>query len=290
MKRFHNKPQYTSEFFDEINRKVLFREPLILENLNYSSVTGSSENKEDILELLEKIFATNELKIRLFNTIYNQSKNQGIACLIIRKLLNSDKITMKEIYEYYESLCSRFNIDPKTNQSCNSICFKSDARIIRDLENILPSDFEPKKILCLGCSGVVIEQLQNKFEDCKVEALIDHKSKYDLIIVSCYLHHQDDHSSINTLKQKLNEKGCIFIREIDAENDTDILLTNKMHDFNNILCSGHINSSNIDYIPRETLVQLFKPLHMYAESQFNYDPMHNPTKLYSMLFTTSVDF
>jgi hypothetical protein len=287
------KQPYLSDFINEIDRKVLFREPLLLEKLTYSAITGSSEKNDpdhsDIIQVLEKILVSRELKIRLLNTIYNQSKNSGIACLMIRKLLTSDKLTMLDLHNYYMSQCSRYNVDSKSNQSCTSICFRSDQNLIRDLENLLPSEADPKTILCLGCSADTIKLLQNKYKKATID--VEHKNnKFDLIVSSCYLHHQSPDNLAITAKKLssvLNTNGYIFVREIDTENDNDILLANKMHDFNNVLCGmddADYEGTNIKYVTRDDLNKLFDELTMYSESQYKYDPMFNPTKLYGVLF------
>lgn len=311
---FFKKPKYDTVYCPELSRKIFYKPDFYLEEFklkDVKTIVGAGHLHDDPAEdvsiraTLDEIFADASLRIRFINLVYRSVEPEGVACLLLRKMITATELTWSDLDAYLKKLCMK-----NTNK-----CFALEERLVPDLDRLLPADFKPKTVL--DVSGVVGSEdiLSKRFPNAKISTRLDmnrnapinKSTKWDLIIVSHYLHHLPRTMSkevIELIVDLMANNGYLFVREQDIETDTDRKLSRFIHTFYNYisgntteevkkeseytdgeLTTEHDSAGMVNLIPRDELPNMFPALKLVSENQPKLDTFHNPLKNYFMLFT-----
>lgn len=296
------KPKYETDYFDSLSRKVFYRPKFLLQELKLNPVTGSGhvsdensyDNHADLRDRMDDFLDDHNVRARIYNVVHRLFDDKGIACCLLRKMIMMEPMTVKKIDTYLISLCERFGVhsteEKKRDNMDNPIkpisCLKYNERLIKDIEHLLPSDFEPMKILDLSSTADSIKMLADRFPDAKVYDDLDKSESFDFIVISHYLHHLDNPTRTTLLKKitdKLSVDGYLFVREMDVETQEDISMSNFIHE---VFYKSRIFT--ITYIAKDKLTELIsdttKELEFQSESRATSDYFSNPLKNYFMMF------
>jgi SAM-dependent methyltransferase len=288
--KFKKEIQYESEFVRELQRKVLHTDPLFLVEVKLlPAKSGGSHNiklntNDKKLVNIELNFGTIDRQT-IYRIIANEFRSESTVCLLNRYIQKGGN----DLRGYLADVCSinSSKVDGP-NISDKSTCLKINEHLIDDIGILLP-DLEPKKILDIGSSSDSIKELKSAYPNAVINSNSNLSTelptdKFDLIVLSQYLHHCTDEEItviIKYLKQHLSDNGCIFIREIDVD-DKLKPIADLAHDLHYYLLGNTDQRPVINYIPKERLFELFTEFTVTAESQHN--QKYNELSVYSMVF------
>lgn len=295
----YRKPKYETDYFKSLSRKVFYKPNFLLQELKLTDVTGSGhvsdensyDNFADLRDRMDDFLADNNMRARIYNIVYRILDDKGLACCLLRKMITAEPLTVKKIDEYLVALCERFtelSIDEKHISDLVKpiTCLKYNERLVKDIEYLLPSDFEPKKILDISSTDDSIKTIADRFPDATVFDDISKSESFDLVVISHYLHHVDNDARVSLIKkitEKLDVDGYLFIREMDVETGDDSEMSNFIHE---VFYKSRI--STISYIAKDALTSMIsnitKELEFQSESRASNDYFANPLKNYFMLF------
>lgn len=318
---FVRRPKYNSTYIKDLHRKVLFKDRIFLVDLTLkddAKKTGGGhiprpfvdgDDTHNLIPDMSIILNNKDLKIRFFDMIYRQLASEGIACLILRKLITSSNLTWKQLREYTNQICERFNPaivsksvnlskfhDPTFTTEKNT-CFKINHYLLKNLLNLIPFGFEPTTILDIAGTDATKALLASHFTKAKIDTftvdkptdtskLKEYMNLYELVVCSHYLHHVSDKTEIaDRISELIKPGGYLFVRDSDVESDDDKLLLDILHDFYDYvtLNSGVYKPQKLNYLTKESAAELFQKLEFQAESHVKYD-ITNPIKAFNTLF------
>jgi hypothetical protein len=283
---FLRKPKYETDYSDDLSRKVFYKVNFLVEEfklLPESEIKGAghllndSVNDTPLDTAIRIILDDSVLRTRFIVLMHKHIDNPGIVCCMIRKMSTQKITSWDDLKTYTQEICKQYT---------GSQCLKMNERLIRDIEHLVPAEFNPTHILDLYGTKDSKHALEEKFSDVQVDTEIK-DTNYDLVILSHCLHHLDTASrkkTIGNITDAMVSGGYLFVREQDVASEEDTILSNFAHSYYNHIGHGASGNASISYIPRDELAGLFQSLKFVSESPVKNDPYTNPLKNYYMLF------
>ncbi len=286
--KFKKEIQYESEFVRELQRKVLHTDPLFLVEVKLLPAKSGGSHKTKI-DAKDKELVNIELNFEsidrqtVYRIIANEFRSESTVCLLNRYIQKGGTDLRKYLADVCGTDKSAINV-----ASTKSTCLKINEHLADDIGILLP-DVDPKKILDIGSSPESVKELKSAYPAAVINSISNLPTdlptdKFDLIVLSQYLHHCTDEEIaviIKYVKQHLSDTGSVFIREIDVD-DKLKPIADLVHDLHYYLLGNTDQRPVMNYIPKERLFDLFADFKLVSESQHN--QKYNELSVYSMAF------
>ena len=255
-KPFNRKIHYATTIIPALARKAYFTNNFIIENFELSvekmkeGGVDKIENKDALVDIDINKYDSNQIGIFL-RYLESMHKDIGIYGLVSRQLLD-ENTSWGSLDKFIKYMDKTFAL---TIDKCESCVLHIDNHLLEKLTG---------DIICVG--EVFTKQQNVK----SIEDLGD--NKYDAIVLSNYLHHNENIEDIlGKVTSNLNKNGKILIEEIDISDNNYKKMFDILHEYQKRYMNGNSNIFNhtVEFIKDTLNNNKFKILEE-AQIQKNY--------------------